>query len=327
MENKTQKMATHNVEPLILKAKEINELILKLDVQKIMKSLFLALSKNHAVQPPQSLTLFPQGKGDFITYLGALSEQEVFGTKLSPYLATNGKPIITAWTNLMSMRTGQPLLWCDSGQLTIERTAGTTALAVNYLAPNNSRHLAIIGTGNVALSHLRHVKGLRDWQTITIFSPKLVSDKQLQSEIIAIDSRISICDTTTDCVKDADVIMLCTSSAKPVISLDNIKSSAVVTSISTNALHAHEVPPEFLNKADVYCDYKLTTPDSAGEMYIATSDHGWDASLIKGDLTELTAQSCARPTYDKPIFFRSIGLGLEDVAMAYGIWQLANQAS
>ncbi|WP_435236743.1 ornithine cyclodeaminase family protein [Psychromonas sp. PT13] len=325
MESNTKDLMAHNTEPLILKNKDINELLPKLNVQEIMKSLFLALSEDKAVQPPQSLTLFPEDKGDFIAYLGAMSQQEVFGTKLSPYLVTTDKPVITAWTSLMSMRTGQPLLWCDSGQLTIERTAGTTALAVNYLAPKNSRHLAIIGTGSVGQSHLRHVKGLRDWQTITVFSPELANDKQLQSELIAMGSRISISDSTTNCVKNADVIMLCTSSATPVISLDDIKSSAVVTSISTNALNAHEVPPELLHKADVYCDYKLTTPSSAGEMCIATSDLGWDPSLIKGDLTELVAQSCSLPKYDKPVFFRSIGLGLEDVAMAYGIWQLANQ--
>lgn len=52
----------------------------------------------------------------------------VFGAKLSPYIVTGGSPIITAWTCLMSMENGEALLLCDSSQLTIERTAGTTAL-------------------------------------------------------------------------------------------------------------------------------------------------------------------------------------------------------
>ena len=96
-------------------------------------------SPRRAVQPPQTLTLFPDQAGDFITYLGALADAHVFGAKLSPYVVTGGKPdgrpIVTAWTALMSMRTGQPLMWCDAGLLTVERTAGTTALAVDCLAP------------------------------------------------------------------------------------------------------------------------------------------------------------------------------------------------
>ncbi|MGF1760468.1 ornithine cyclodeaminase family protein [Photobacterium sagamiensis] len=316
---------SHTVKPLILSDKEVRDLLPQLDVQQLMKSLFLALEENTAVQPPQTLTSFPDNKGDYITYLGAMADEGVFGAKLSPYLITDKQPIITAWTNLMSMQTGQPLLWCEAGQLTIERTAGTTALAINYLAPEKSRHLALVGAGSVGLAHLRHAIGLREWQTITVYAPELNNDTVLQAKLMTMDSRIHIAGSATDCVKEADVIMLCTSSALPVISLDDVKRSALITSISTNAVNAHEVPPELLNKADVYCDYKQTTPDSAGEMYLAATQHGWDKSQIRGDLPNLIAGTCSLPDHDKPVFFRSIGLGLEDVAMAYGIWLLANQ--
>lgn len=316
---------SHTVKPLILSDKEVRDLLPQLDVQQLMKSLFLALEKNTAVQPPQTLTSFPGEKGDYITYLGAMAQEGVFGAKLSPYLITDMQPIITAWTSLMSMRTGLPLLWCDAGQLTVERTAGTTALAINYLAPEKSRHLALVGAGSVGLAHLRHAIGLREWQTITLYAPELSNDTVLQSELVAMDSRIHITDSVTACVEGADVIMLCTSSAHPVISLGDVKHSALITSISTNAVNAHEVPSDLLNKADVYCDYKQTTPDSAGEMCLAATQYGWDKSQIRGDLTDLVAGTCALPEYDKPVFFRSIGLGLEDVAMAYGIWQLTNQ--
>lgn len=315
----------HQVNPLILNAEEVRKLLPQLDVQQLMKSLFLSLKRNTAVQTPQTLTPFPDNKGDYITYLGAMALEQVFGAKLSPYLITDMKPIITAWTSLMSMRTGQPLLWCDAGELTVERTAGTTALAIHYLAPKKSKHLALVGTGSVGLAHLRHVLKLREWETVTIYAPEAINDHALQSKLMAIDSRINITDSVTNCVEKADVIMLCTSSALPVISLSDIKNSPLITSISTNAVNAHEIPPELLNKADVYCDYKKTTPDSAGEMCIATAQQGWNKSQIRGDLTELVAETCSLPEYDKPVFFRSIGLGLEDVAMAYGIWQLANQ--
>ena len=38
----------------------------------------------------------------------------------------------------MSMSSGEPLVWCDTGKLTTERTAGTTALAVVDLTRNCS---------------------------------------------------------------------------------------------------------------------------------------------------------------------------------------------
>ena len=310
--------------PLVLNDAEVRSYLTEIDVKSLMEKLFYALSKDAAIQPNQTLTLFPEDRGDYITYLGALAEQDVFGAKLSPYIVTNGAPIITAWTHLMSMKTGQPLLLCDSGQLTIERTAGTTALAVDVLARKESERLALVGAGNVALAHLRHTLELRDWKTINIFAPELAGDELRCKEIEAIDSRIIIAKSVGQATEDADVIMLCTSSANPVISEDQIKTSALVTSISTNALNAHEIPPSMLNNVDVYCDYKKTTPSSAGEMCLAKEQHGWVESKIVGDLADLVAKRCASPDYNKPVFFRSIGLGLEDVAIAHGIWQLAS---
>ena len=123
-----------------------------------LRSLFAELAQNQAVQPPQTIALLPDDKGDFITYLGGQAGAGVFGAKLSPYLATDTAPIITAWTILMSMETGQPLLLCDSGILTTERTVATTALAVDLLADDGANKLSIIGSSAIAKAHWRHVK-------------------------------------------------------------------------------------------------------------------------------------------------------------------------
>lgn len=321
MTRETEKMD----KPIVLSQQDVEVLSTQLNVTELMESLFLSLAQGNAIQPSQTLTPFPDNKGDFITYLGVLADKQVFGAKLSPYIVTDQAPIITAWTQLMSMKTGLPLLLCDSGQLTVERTAGTTALAINYLAKPDSAQLTLIGAGNVAIAHLKHALPLREWQQIKIYAPELQHDIERHNAISAIDDRISIVASSNEATENADVIMLCTSSANPVVTKEQIPSSALVTSISTNAVNAHEVPPAMLTTADVYCDYKLTTPDSAGEMRLATEQHQWSQSAIIGDLADLVAKRCPLPNYDKPVFFRSIGLGLEDVAIAHGIWQLATK--
>ena len=73
---------------------------------------------------------------------------------------------------------------------------------------------------------------------------------------------------------------------------------------------------------DVYCDYRVTTPSSAGEMQLAAAEYGWLATSVVGDLPELTTGSAALPSYGRHVFFRSIGLGLEDVAMAHALQHL-----
>ncbi|MBY4859035.1 ornithine cyclodeaminase family protein, partial [Burkholderia contaminans] len=122
------------------------------------------------------------------------------------------------------------------------------------------------------------------------------------------------------CVRDADVVMLCTSSGTPVLGDGMLTRPALVTSISTNVARAHEIPPAWLPDMDVYCDYRHTTPASAGEMQIAAAEHGWDAARIAGDLPALVAGTCPAPSYARHAFFRSIGLGLEDIAIAHALY-------
>jgi L-arginine dehydrogenase len=309
--------------PVILDGASVEKLLPRLDVLAELRVLFRALGEGKAVQPSQTVTEFPSKDGDFISYLGAIETTGVFGAKLSPYIVTDATPIITAWTVLMSMRTGQPLVWCDAARLTTERTAGTTALAVDCLAKADAKHLAIIGSGAIAQAHLRHVLSLRSWTRITVYSPSLATDTGRQSIWRALSDLVSFTWDAASSVEDADVVLLCTSSATSVINPDDIGKPALVTSISTNAPGAHEVPPEFLGLADVYCDYAPTTPAVASEMRLAAADHGWTPDRIRGDLGTLVCGQAPVPAYDRPVYFRSVGLGLEDIAMAHGIWRLS----
>ncbi|MHC8307200.1 ornithine cyclodeaminase family protein [Pseudomonas sp. PB3P13] len=302
---------------------QARELLARVDVPHILRKLFRDLAAGQAVQPAQQRVEFPQGAGDFINFLGVLAQDGVYGVKTSPYIVREQGALVTAWTLLMSMQTGQPLLLCDAGELTIARTAATTAVAVDALAAPDVRRLAIIGSGKVAQAHLHYVKNLRDWQSIRVYSPSLA---EKSPEALAgwqrLDARLSFADSREAAVEQADVIMLCTSSAGPVIDPASLSKPALITSISTNAPRAHEVPPRSLNDMRVFCDYRQTTPDSAGEMLIAGEQHGWDISLIVGDLPELISAKVKRPDYDRHVFFRSIGLGLEDIALANAIYRL-----
>jgi len=309
--------------PYVIDQTQARELLARIDVPQILRKLFRDLAAGHAVQPAQQLVEFPQGAGDFINYLGVLAVDGVYGVKTSPYIVREQGPLVTAWTLLMSMQTGQPLLLCDAGELTTARTAATTAVAVDALAPSNAKRLAIIGSGKVAQAHLQYVKTLRDWQSIRVYSPTLCEDPKTASLLQALDPRVSIADSREAAIAEADVIMLCTSSAGPVIDPATLSKPALITSISTNAPRAHEVPPQSLNDMQVFCDYRLTTPGSAGEMLIASERHGWDSSAIIGDLADLLSEKVQRPDYNRHVFFRSIGLGLEDIALANAVYHLS----
>ncbi|KIP95302.1 MULTISPECIES: ornithine cyclodeaminase family protein [Pseudomonas fluorescens group] len=308
--------------PYVIDQALARDLLTRIDVPQILRKLFRDLAAGNAVQPAQQLVEFPQGAGDFINYLGVLAEDGVYGVKTSPYIVREQGALVTAWTLLMSMKTGQPLLLCDAGELTTARTAATTAVAVDALAPANAQRLAIIGSGKVAQAHLHYVKTLREWQSISVYSPSLLEDPEIQAVLRTIAPQLKIADSREAAIAEADVIMLCTSSAGPVIDPAELSKPALITSISTNAPRAHEVPPGSLNDMQVFCDYRQTTPGSAGEMLIAAEQHGWHKESIVGDLADLLSDKVPRPDYQRHVFFRSIGLGLEDIALANAVYHL-----
>lgn len=279
-------------------------------IQALVRDAFGQLAAGRAVQPLQVITDLPDG-GDVIAYQGVLADQGVYAVKVSPYLPQpDGTGVVTAWTLLLSTRTGQPVLLIDSQSLTTERTAATTAIAVDLLARHDARTLALIGLGAIGRAHLRHVRTLRDFTDIRVYSRTATAD-----DVAALDG-VRLAASAADAASGADVVMLCTSAAEAVIDVAAMPAETLVTSVSTNAPMAREINPADLSKLDVYADLAAAAFSAAGEMRIAAAEHGFTLEDIRGDLPGLIVGTTPRPNGDRPVFFRSVGLGIEDAAVA-----------
>lgn len=312
-------------EPIILREGEFDAHLSEREVLDALRAAFAALANGTAVQPPQVGGLIDD-QVDVLWYPGLLGEQKVFGAKLSPYFpGRKDGPKVTAWTVMFSSVTGDPILLCDSLALTTERTAATTALAVQLLMPLNAKRLTIIGVGSVGMAHLRYAFAIHEWSQALLYSRNINRVPSFAEKLPPhLREKVKIAQSVESAVADSDVVLLCTSSATPVIDYRWLRPVQLVTSITTNAPNAHEIAPEALAGLDVYCDYRVTTPSIAGEMKLATLKHGWSPDLIRGDLPELISGNSRKPTGNTPIFFRSVGLGIEDLAIASALlrrWQ------
>ncbi|MCE1253969.1 MAG: ornithine cyclodeaminase family protein [Anaerolineae bacterium] len=295
-------------------------------IKTALKEAFSGLASGLSVQPPQNLMLLPEDAGDCIIYPGVLGSQQYIGMKLSPYLvglAKAGKYPVTAFTLLLSSESGAPVLLCDSLWLTTLRTAATTSLALDYLIPHNARRLAVVGAGKVGLSHLDFIARQFAWDSINLYSPALADKNpaqktQRREKLAELNLNVNVSSDLREAVADADVVVLCTSSGEAVVQSDWLKENAVITSISTNVPRAHEIAPQDLPHMTVFCDYRKTAPLAAGEMLIAAEKHGWSAENIVADLPELVSGKHAgiSAVSSGRAFFRSIGLGIEDIAIA-----------
>ncbi|MFI7080216.1 ornithine cyclodeaminase family protein [Micromonospora sp. NPDC049903] len=297
----------------------------EVDVLTAIEAAFVGLAAGDTVQPGQSVAVLPGERGDIIYYPAAVLRARHLGVTVSPYLAQlaeAGEDPVTAYTLVLSAETGRPLLLCDSRRLVAVRTGATTALAVRALVRPRSGRVAIVGTGPIAESHARFILQVGQWESIRFYSPSISGAGTIDAAaavrreaLAAIDPAVGFATSVEDAVRDADVVMLCTSSSTPVLDPDLVAPTALITAVGTDGPSAHEIPPRCLPDLDVYCDYRVTTPEWAADMVLAREQVGWEAASIIADLPELLSAPAVSGT-GRTRYFRSIGLGLEDLALA-----------
>ena len=305
-----------------------------LDAKSIRTSLeeaFHQLGMADARQPPQMQVQLPRNAGDVIYYSGVMAVPPLIGVTVSPFLVSRlnlGLPPVTAYTMILSADSGQLVAIIESRSMIAARTGGTTCLAASRLAKRFDR-VAIIGAGQVAEWHLRHLQDA-PLSEVMMFSPSILSPEKSErrSHLREIDDRIRFCDSARVAVEGAGVVMLCTASALPVLDVGWTAPDALITSVTTDGVNAHEIDPAALSEMDVYCDFRATTPFIAGEMVLARERFGWMESSVVMDLPELVAGTISLPVESgRRRYFRSIGLGIEDVAASaalLGLGKLGN---
>ncbi|MFJ9867595.1 ornithine cyclodeaminase family protein [Streptomyces sp. NPDC101165] len=281
-----------------------------------LREAFGDLSHSEVAGPGQFAVDLPGG-GDVIHYPAVLPGAGVYAIKVSPYLPrTAGPAVVTAWTMLMSLSSGQPVALLDASALTVERTAATTVLAADHLLPPDARSAAVIGYGRVGREHARYLRHVRPGMTVRTYSPPRPEH---------VDDGVEAVAGSREALAGADLVMLCTSAADDVVDPRTLAPGVVVTSISTNAPGAREIPAAAVAELEVYVDAR-TTLDVATELVQAAAS-GWDPAAVRGDLADLVADKALLPSGQRPVYFRSVGLGIEDAAVAWAAYEHDNETT
>ncbi|TWT62066.1 ornithine cyclodeaminase family protein [Rubinisphaera italica] len=199
------------------------------------------------------------------------------------------------------------------GQL---RTGAASGVATKYLSRNDSETLGLIGTGLQsrtqawAIAEVCHLKQIfiygRNAARRTAFAKQLAEDLSL--EVIA-------CESADQAVEQADVIVTATTSQTPVFDGKRLKAGTHINAVGSNFLKKTELDLETLKKADIIaCDSRDQCRLEAGDFVEALSKGilSWDNVA---ELSEVVTGQVSRDTDEQITLFKSVGLGLQDVAL------------
>ena len=74
------------------------------------------------------------------------------------------------------------MLLIDAKARTAHRTAATSVLAVDLLAPSDAKRLAVIGAGPLAQAHVRYARQVRAFEQVSVYAPGAVDPAAFTGE-------------------------------------------------------------------------------------------------------------------------------------------------
>lgn len=141
-------------------------------------------------------------------------------------------------------------------ELGARRTGALGAVAADALARAEARTVAVIGSGHQAWTQLWALTAVRKIDQVRVYSPnrgrRTGFAERASSEL---GLRALAVDTAQSAVSEADILILATRSASPVIDAADVKPGAHVVTVGPKTVDGHETPFELADRASVItCD-------------------------------------------------------------------------
>jgi ornithine cyclodeaminase/alanine dehydrogenase-like protein (mu-crystallin family) len=199
----------------------------------------------------------------------------------------------------------------DASHLSGLRTGATLAIAIKHLASPSARTVGIVGTGRLAPYLLDGVRTVRpELESVIAYS----RDRDHLERFAAQTSTVPA-DSAAECFEQ-DVVIVATTSRSPVCELPELKPGVLLCGIGANWRDERELSDATVASIDrLFCDYIPQARLEAADLIepIEGGLHSWDEVTQLGDV--LTLRSAGRLDDRERLLFKSVGVGIEDLAV------------
>ena len=281
-----------------------------------IESALIAFSSGKVIQPVR--TAVEIGDRSFFALMPALfAGQSILGAKLVtvvPGNAARGLHTHLAAISLFHPETGELLAVMDGRYITEVRTAAASAVSVRHLARKDAKILAILGTGVQARSHLDALPHVRPLEDIRVWSPTPGHAEQFSA---AAAGRVRAASSPVEAVRDADIVVVATSSVTPAIQDAWVRAGTHVIAIGACRPSQREVDPALVTRARVLVDSRAAALVESGDIVQSIQEGLFGPEHVAAELGEVAAGlKRGRTSDDQVTLFKSLGLAVEDVTAA-----------
>lgn len=262
--------------------------------------------------------------GGFFHYMAAADYAAGF-VAMKQYTFVKGK--VRFLVPLYEMATGDLLAVIEADYMGQLRTGAASGVATKYLARENSRVAAVVGTGGQARTQLEAVAAVRKLDSAGAYGRNRARLEKFCQEMSArLALQVTPCESAAEAVRGADIVCTATTASQPVVNGADLAPAVHINAIGANHAHKRELDDEAVASADVIVvDSVEQSRQEAGDLIIAF--HG-DEICWTGvkKLCEIVAgKSPGRTSASEVTLFKSNGIASWDLAVAVRVYEAARE--
>jgi alanine dehydrogenase len=308
----------NSINLLILSTEDIQAVIDHHEIIEITRDAYRRAGLGQIVCPTKVSLTLPGNDAENMHWINSmpalLSDENIVGIKwvnVTSLNRTRSLPVTIGTIILNDAKTAVPLAIMDGTWITHMRTGASVAIGAKYLARSNSEVVTIIGAGSEGCSALEAIAKCFKLRRVNVVDiNKKTAENFVENEGKKIKCDYHIYDNPDKAAKDADIIILTTTSRKPILKFSTAKPGDFICTISCMT----DLDIDYIKKSNKFVvDDINCTPHRISAM----SGIEVTPQSIYGDICEIIAgKKCGRKDDREIITWVPSGMGAVDIAVA-----------
>lgn len=301
---------------------DVQELLDMETAISVVETMFEQLGQGRAVNVPRARAKIPgiclhtlSGAAEYLGYVG---------WKVYTTTARGARFLV----GLYAVDSGELVALLDADFLGQLRTGAASGVATEYMARPDSTAVGVFGTGKQARMQLKAVCSVRKIRQVEVYSRSEGRRRKFAEEMSAWCNTEVIPAHAPDTVaREKDIVICATNAAEPVFDGRVLDEGTHLNAIGSNFLNRAELDVVTVRRSDsIVCDSLAQCRLEAGDFVQALEAGATDWKLMHELSDVVTGQATGRATAEQITLFKSVGLGIEDVALAAKLLELARPA-
>jgi ornithine cyclodeaminase/alanine dehydrogenase-like protein (mu-crystallin family) len=201
------------------------------------------------------------------------------------------------------------------------RTGAASGVATKYLAREDARTVGLFGAGFQGRNQVAAIREVRPVSRVTIFDVVDAPARALAKELEADGIEATIAGSPEETVRGSDIIASATTASEPPIRGEWLDAGTHVNAVGANAPTKREVDAEAFSRARVVVDFEAQVLQEAGDLIAAIESGNFSKDGIHAELGDVViGKKKGRESRDQITLFKSVGVAIEDVAVAAWVY-------